>query len=50
MPDLSFELITTLSGVNSIILYYRGPRGLAAEVFHFGPDYKVISAYAHYVS
>jgi hypothetical protein len=48
IPDLRFELITTLIGVNSITLYYWGTRGLAAEVFHFGPDRKVISAYAHY--
>lgn len=48
IPELRFDLITTLIGVNSITLYYRGTRGLAAEVFHFGPDRKVISAYAHY--
>lgn len=50
IPDLRFELITTLIGVNSITLYYRSVRGLVAEVFHFGPDGKVISAYAHYAS
>lgn len=50
IPDLRFELITTLIGVNSITLYYQSVRGLAAEVFHFGPDRKVISAYAHYAS
>jgi hypothetical protein len=48
IPDLRFELITTLIGVNSITLYYRGARGLAAEVFHFGPDRKVVRAFAHY--
>ena len=48
IPELRFDLITTLIGVNSITLYYRGTRGLAAEVFPFGPDRKVISAYAHY--
>lgn len=47
-PDLHFELITTLVGVNSITLYYKGVRSLSAEVFHFGPDQKVIRAYAHY--
>ena len=50
IPDLRFELLTTLIGVNSITLYYRSVRGLAAEVFHFGPDRQVISAYAHYAS
>lgn len=47
-PDLRFELLSTLIGVNSITLYYKGARGLAAEVFHFGPDKKVVRAYAHY--
>ena len=46
IPDLRFELVTTLIGVNSITLYYKGPRGLSAEVFHFGPDQKVLRAYA----
>ena len=48
IPDLRFELVTTLIGVNSITLYYKGTRGLAAEVFHFDPDHKVSKAYAHY--
>jgi hypothetical protein len=48
IPELRFELITTLIGVNSITLYYQGARGPSAEVFHFGPDNKVASAYAHY--
>lgn len=49
IPDLHFELVTVLAGVNSITLYYKGARGrLAAEIFHFGPDYKVIKAFAHY--
>jgi len=48
IPGLRFELVTTLVGVNSITLYYRGHRGLAAEVFHFGHDRKVVRAYAHY--
>jgi hypothetical protein len=48
LPDLRFDLLSTLIGVNSITLYYKGARGLAAEVFHFGPDQKVVRAYAHY--
>ena len=49
IPDLHFELISTLVGVNSITLHYKGARGrLAAEVFHFGPDGKVAQAFAHY--
>jgi SnoaL-like domain len=50
IPDLRFELISTLIGVNSITLFYKGAKGrLAAEVFHFGPDGKVYKAFAHYV-
>lgn len=48
IPDLRFELLAILAGVNSITLYYKGARGLAAEVFHFGSDQKVVKAYAHY--
>ena len=49
IPDLHFELITTLVGVNSITLYYKSARGLSAEVFHFNQDGKVMRAYAHYL-
>jgi len=48
IPGLRFELLAILTGVDSITLYYRSPRGLAAEVLHFGPDRKVVKAYAHY--
>ena len=47
-PDLRFELISTLVGAHSITLYYRGARGLAAEVFEIGPDGLVTRAAAHY--
>lgn len=47
--DLHFELVSTLVGINSITLYYKGARDrLSAEVFHFGPDGKVVEAFAHY--
>lgn len=49
MPQLRFELITTLVGASSITLYYQGARGLAAEVFFFGADGAVVKAAAHYV-
>jgi hypothetical protein len=49
IPNLHFELVTTLVGVNSITLYYKGVRGLSAEVFHFNQDGKVTRAYAHYL-
>ena len=50
IPDLHFELVDTLLGVNSITLYYIGARGMAAEVFHFNADGKVVRACAHYAS
>lgn len=50
-PDLHFELVTTLIGVaSSITLYYKGHRRLSAECFHFGPDQKVVRAFAHYAA
>ena len=42
IPDLRFDLLSTLIAVNSITLYYKGARRLAAEVFRFGPDNKVL--------
>lgn len=48
-PNLHFELIATLIGVNSITLYYQGVRGSSAEVFHFNSKGKVTEAYAHYL-
>ena len=49
IPDLHFELITTVVGVNSITLYYQGAQGrLAVEVFHFNQEQKVTQAFAHY--
>jgi SnoaL-like domain len=48
IPNLRFELVTTLVGVNSITIYYRGARGMAAEIFHFDAARKVVTAFAHY--
>ncbi len=49
LPDLRFELISVLTGVDSVVVHYRGAGGRqAAEVFHFGPDGKVARAFAHY--
>jgi len=49
IPDLHFELMTTLVGVASIALYYKGARGrLVAEVFHFDANRRVVRAFAHY--
>lgn len=48
IPNLRFELVTTLVGVDSVTLYYRGHRGFSAEVLHFGSTGKVRAAFAHY--
>jgi hypothetical protein len=49
IPDLHFEWIATLIGVDSIAIHYRGAMGRPAiEVFHFGTDRKVVRAFAHY--
>src|SRR5215471_4111459 len=48
LPNLRFELIKTLLGANSVTIYYRGVRGMAAEVFFFGQDQRVYQAAAHY--
>jgi len=47
-PNLHFELISILVGVDSVTLYYKGVRAMAAEVFFLGVDGKVIKACAHY--
>lgn len=49
IPNLHFELVATLVGVNSVTLYYNGARGASAEVFHFNQAGKVTRAYAHYL-
>ena len=49
VPNLHFELVATLVGVNTITLYYNGVRGPSAEVFHFNGDGKISKAYAHYL-
>jgi ketosteroid isomerase-like protein len=48
MPELRFELVSVLAGVDSVAIYYRGARGMAAEVFCFDGSGKVAKAYAHY--
>jgi hypothetical protein len=49
VPDLRFELVMVLAGVNSLTIDYVGVGGRrVAEVFHFGRDGEVAAAYAHY--
>jgi ketosteroid isomerase-like protein len=51
VPDLKFELLSVLVGVNSVTINYLGLRGrLSAEVFHLDAHNKVIRAFAHYAS
>jgi hypothetical protein len=48
-PELQFELINVLVGVDSVTLYYRSVRSmLAAEVMVFDDSGKVTRATAHY--
>lgn len=47
-PTLHFELVSTLVGTDSLVLYYRGARGMAAEAFFFDGSGKVVKACAHY--
>lgn len=48
-PDLHFDLIQVLEGVNSVVLYYRsvGNR-LAAEMMVLNKEGKVVEVKAHY--
>ncbi len=49
VPDLHFELVQCLQGVDSITVYYKSVKGLmAAEVMFFDADAKVWRVIAHY--
>ncbi len=49
LPDLHFELLETLTGIDSIVIHYRRHDGrIAAEYFEFGPEGKVAKSSAHY--
>ncbi len=48
-PDLRFEPICTLLGVNSVAIHYLGATGKrVAELFEFNADGLVCRAHAHY--
>jgi hypothetical protein len=49
-PQLHFELVGVYSGASSVVIHYRGHRGLGAEVFFFDTAGKVVRALAHYAS
>jgi len=48
IPTLKFEMVHYYIGVNSIVIQYKGHRGLSAETFIFNSEHKVSIAYAHY--
>lgn len=47
-PDLHFELTNVYAGARSVVVSYRGHRGLSAEVFWFDDSLRVCRAAAHY--
>jgi hypothetical protein len=50
-PELHFELINVLAGVNSVVLYYHSVNNLiAAEFMRFDGDGKIDLLVAHYSS
>ena len=50
MPTLHFDLHSTLVGAESLVIYYRSTRGMAAETFFFDPHGKVVKSCAHYAT
>lgn len=48
VSTLHFEVHLTLLGADSLVIYYRGARGMAAEVFFFEPNGLVVKASAYY--
>lgn len=51
IPDLHFELLAVMHGIDSVVLHYRGVGGqLVAEVFYFNSAGLVMRACANYSS
>ncbi len=48
LPELRFELADVLLGADGLVLYYRSPKGWAAESFVFDDQGRVAQARAHY--
>lgn len=48
IPDLRFELVNVLVGVDCLSILYRGHRGLSAELLHFDGDGRVMRGQALY--
>jgi hypothetical protein len=48
-PNLHFELLDVMSGLSSIVLYYKNQKGTyTAEFMEFGNDGKIVRAVANY--
>ncbi|HPF37544.1 MAG TPA: nuclear transport factor 2 family protein [Phycisphaerae bacterium] len=48
-PELRFELIDTLVGADSVVLYYRSVKGMmAAEAMRFDAEGRVAEVWANY--
>lgn len=50
LPDLHFELVDVLAGIDCLVILYRGHRGLSAEVFEFDANGQVRRGQALYTS
>ncbi|NOT18433.1 MAG: nuclear transport factor 2 family protein [Sulfuriferula sp.] len=48
LPDLHFELIDVLVGVDCLTIVYSGHRGLSAEVLTLGQDGRAVQGQACY--
>jgi ketosteroid isomerase-like protein len=48
LPDLRFELVDVLTGVDSLTILYRGHRGLTVEIFQFDAKGYAVSGQAMY--
>jgi hypothetical protein len=49
LPNLRFELVETLAGIDSLVLYYLNQRGThTAEFMQLSTDHKVRRVLAHY--
>lgn len=48
LPNLHFELVDVLVGVDCLTILYKGHRGMTAEVLTFGSDGRAVRGQAFY--
>lgn len=48
LPDLHFELVHVFTGVDCLMILYRGHRGLSVEIFQLGADGRAVRGQALY--